>query len=91
MSEKVLIIIDIQNEYFEKGNLTLTNPVDANLNAVKVLTHFRAKSYQLYTYNINRLIRYRPCNLGEDYNLPFSQTPDYQYTRFYITHLPDDE
>lgn len=43
MSKQALIIIDIQNEYFENGNLTLVNPVEASLNAGKVLEHFRAK------------------------------------------------
>lgn len=41
MSNKALIIIDIQNEYFEGGALELENPVAASLNAKKVLTYFR--------------------------------------------------
>lgn len=43
MSKQALIIIDIQNDYFENGNIPLVNPVEASLNAAKVLEHFRAK------------------------------------------------
>ncbi|GGF67517.1 cysteine hydrolase family protein [Wenyingzhuangia marina] len=41
MSKQALIIIDIQNEYFENGGLPLINPVEASINARKVLSHFR--------------------------------------------------
>ena len=44
MSKKALIIIDIQNDYFEGGNIPLVNPVEASVNAGKVLKHFRAKN-----------------------------------------------
>ena len=44
MSKKALIVIDIQNEYFENGALPLVNPVEASLNAGKVIEHFRAKN-----------------------------------------------
>ena len=42
MSKQALIVIDIQNEYFENGGLPLVNPIEASLNARKVLKHFRA-------------------------------------------------
>lgn len=42
MSKQALIIIDIQNDYFENGALELVNPIEASLNAGKVLEHFRA-------------------------------------------------
>src|SRR5690606_22992046 len=42
MSKKALIVIDIQNEYFENSGLPLVNPIEASLNARKVLEHFRA-------------------------------------------------
>lgn len=41
MSKPALIVIDIQNEYFENGGIPLVNPVKASLNARKVLEHFR--------------------------------------------------
>ncbi|QBQ41787.1 cysteine hydrolase [Sphingobacterium psychroaquaticum] len=41
MSKQALIIIDIQNDYFENGALELVNPIEASLNAGKVLEHFR--------------------------------------------------
>lgn len=44
MSKQALIVIDIQNEYFENGALPLVNPVEASLNAGKVIEHFRAKN-----------------------------------------------
>lgn len=44
MSKQALIVIDIQNEYFENGNLPLVNPVEASLNASQVIEHFRAKN-----------------------------------------------
>lgn len=43
MSKQALIVIDIQNEYFENGGLTLSNSVAVSLNAQKVLNHFREK------------------------------------------------
>lgn len=44
MSKKALIVIDIQNDYFEGGALPLVNPVEASLNAGKVLDHFRTNN-----------------------------------------------
>ena len=44
MSKQALIVIDIQNEYFENGALPLVNPETASLNARKVLDHFRANN-----------------------------------------------
>lgn len=44
MSKEALIIIDIQNEYFENGGLPLVNPIEASLNAQKVLDHFRTNN-----------------------------------------------
>ena len=41
---KALIIIDIQNDYFENGALPLVNPVEASINAGKILKHFRANN-----------------------------------------------
>lgn len=41
---KVLIIIDIQNDYFEGGKMALINPEAASLNARKLLIHFREKN-----------------------------------------------
>lgn len=44
MNKPALIIIDIQNDYFEGGNIPLVNPVEASVNAGKVLEHFRANN-----------------------------------------------
>lgn len=44
MSKKALIIIDIQNDYFENGAIPLVNPVEASLSARKVIEHFRANN-----------------------------------------------
>jgi nicotinamidase-related amidase len=44
MSKQALIVIDVQNEYFENGNLPLINPIMASVNAGKVLDYFRAKN-----------------------------------------------
>ena len=44
MSKQALIIIDIQNDYFENGAIELANPIEASLNAGKVLEHFRANN-----------------------------------------------
>lgn len=38
---KALIIIDIQNDYFEGGAMELHNPIEASENAKKVLEKFR--------------------------------------------------
>ncbi len=40
---KALIIIDIQNDYFEGGKMALDNSEKASLNAKKVLSYFRKK------------------------------------------------
>lgn len=44
MSKQALIIIDIQNDYFENGALPLVNPIQASINASKVLEHFRTNN-----------------------------------------------
>ncbi|MEJ2881471.1 cysteine hydrolase family protein [Pedobacter sp. GR22-6] len=44
MSKQALIIIDVQNDYFENGALELVNPIEASLNAGKVLEYFRKNS-----------------------------------------------
>lgn len=42
--DKALILIDIQEEYFEKGALELVNPIPASENAKKILEHFRKEN-----------------------------------------------
>jgi nicotinamidase-related amidase len=44
MSKKALIVIDIQNDYFENGAIELVNPVEASLKARKVIDSFREKN-----------------------------------------------
>lgn len=44
MSNQALIIIDIQNDYFEGGNIPLVNPIEASVNAGKILEHFRVNN-----------------------------------------------
>ncbi len=41
----VLLVIDIQNFYFEGGRLALTAPAEASRNARKVLDRFRARGF----------------------------------------------
>ncbi|MCL6217898.1 cysteine hydrolase family protein [Zunongwangia pacifica] len=41
--KSALILIDIQNDYFENGNMELFKPAEASVNAKKVLQKFRAK------------------------------------------------
>lgn len=38
---KALLLVDIQNDYFPNGKMTLTNPEQAAQNAAKLLAHFR--------------------------------------------------
>lgn len=45
MSKQALIIVDIQNDYFENGAIELVNPIEASVNAGKVLGHFRANNF----------------------------------------------
>lgn len=47
MSKTALIIVDIQNDYFENGGLELVNPIEASKNAGKILEHFRNKNLPL--------------------------------------------
>lgn len=44
MSKKALIVIDIQNDYFENGAIPLVNPVEASLKAGRIIDHFRAEN-----------------------------------------------
>jgi nicotinamidase-related amidase len=44
MSKKALIVIDIQNDYFENGAWELVGPTEASLNARKVIDHFRTNN-----------------------------------------------
>lgn len=43
MSKKALIVIDIQNDYFENGAIELVEPVEASLKARKIIDFFRGK------------------------------------------------
>lgn len=42
-SDTAFIIVDIQNNYFEKGSMPLVNPIEASLNARKLLDKFRSE------------------------------------------------
>jgi len=42
--KKGLLIIDIQNDYFEGGKMTIVNSENASLNAKRILTYFREKN-----------------------------------------------
>lgn len=44
MNDTVLIIIDIQNMYFEEGSYKLFNAEEASLKAAKILQYFRSKN-----------------------------------------------
>lgn len=44
MNDTVLIIIDIQNMYFEEGSYKLFNAEEASLKAAEALDHFRSKN-----------------------------------------------
>lgn len=44
MNDTVLIIIDIQNMYFEEGSYKLFNAEEASLKAAQILQHFRSKN-----------------------------------------------
>ncbi|MEG0915738.1 MAG: cysteine hydrolase family protein [Myroides sp.] len=41
---KALIVIDIQNDYFENGAIELVKPIEASLNARKLVDFFRTKN-----------------------------------------------
>jgi nicotinamidase-related amidase len=43
-----LILIDIQNDYFPGGSMTLSGSDEAALNAAKVLAHFRTKKLPVF-------------------------------------------
>lgn len=44
---KALIIVDIQNDYFENGAMELAQPLQASGNAKLILTHFREKGLEV--------------------------------------------
>ncbi|HAU54422.1 MAG TPA: cysteine hydrolase, partial [Sphingobacterium sp.] len=41
MRNSALIVIDIQNEYFEDGGMELVDPLKAGMNARRVIDQFR--------------------------------------------------
>lgn len=45
---KALIIIDIQNDYFQGGNCELVNPVEASLKAKELLDYFRKNKMSVF-------------------------------------------
>ncbi|WP_368031060.1 cysteine hydrolase family protein [Arcobacter sp. s6] len=45
---KALIIIDIQNDYFQGGACELVNPMEASLKAKEVLEYFRKKDIPIF-------------------------------------------
>ena len=45
---KALIIIDIQNDYFQGGNCELVNPIEASLKAKELLEYFRENSMPIF-------------------------------------------
>ena len=45
---KALIIIDIQNDYFEGGNCELVNPMEASLKAKELLEYFRENQMPVF-------------------------------------------
>ncbi|WBL22741.1 cysteine hydrolase family protein [Zunongwangia sp. HRR-M8] len=46
-NETALILIDIQNDYFPNGNMELSEPENASLNAKKILEEFRKKNLHI--------------------------------------------
>lgn len=44
---KALIIVDIQNDYFENGAMELVAPIKASENAKRVLSHFRENNLEV--------------------------------------------
>ena len=45
---KALIIIDIQNDYFQGGNCELVNPMEASLKAKELLEYFRKNKMPVF-------------------------------------------
>ena len=45
---KALIIIDIQNDYFQGGNCELVNPMEASLKAKELLDYFRKNKMPVF-------------------------------------------
>jgi nicotinamidase-related amidase len=45
---KALIIIDIQNDYFQGGNCELVNPIEASLKAKELLEYFRENQMPVF-------------------------------------------
>ncbi|PVY42379.1 nicotinamidase-related amidase [Pontibacter virosus] len=65
MSKKALLVIDIQNDYFENGAWELEGPVEASLNTRKVIDHFRKNDLPIAHIQ----------HFAADVNMPFFQ-PD---------------
>ena len=45
---KALILVDIQNDYFPKGNMELVGAVMASMQAQKILYYFREKEWPIF-------------------------------------------
>ncbi|MBX0331976.1 cysteine hydrolase [Pontibacter sp. HSC-14F20] len=65
MSKKALLVIDIQNDYFENGAWELEGPVEASLKARKMIDHFRENNLPIAHIQ----------HFAADVNMPFFQ-PD---------------
>lgn len=55
-----LILIDIQNDYFENGTMTLVGAEQACLNARHILDKFRSEAFQLFIFSILQQVQRRP-------------------------------
>lgn len=61
MSKEALIVIDIQNDYFENGKWELSKAAEASLKARAVIDHFRANNLPIFHIQ----------HLASDENAPF--------------------
>lgn len=61
MSKKALLVIDIQNDYFENGAWELVGSTEASLQAKKMIEHFRANDLPIAHIQ----------HLSVDKNIPF--------------------
>lgn len=67
MSKKALLVIDIQNDYFENGSYELVGAKEASLNAGKMIEHFRANDLPIAHIQ----------HFAADKNIPFFQPGTY--------------
>ncbi|WP_226930158.1 isochorismatase family protein [Hymenobacter siberiensis] len=71
---KVLIIVDVQNDYFDNGAMELVGALQASENVKRVLAKFRKKTCPSSTFTTWGYLPTRPSSCPEQQGPRFTRT-----------------